>query len=94
MTADDTVNLLARFIGGMTSGCVIGTGMLKTGGMNLLATTRGVDVAILDILNDLAGVLLGLLRGVGVGDVGLKDFVYQTICTGQNELTHVPCGHR
>jgi len=94
MTADDTVNLLARLIGCMTSGWVIGTSMLKTGGMNLLATTRGVDVAILDVLNDLTGVLLGLLRGVGVGDVGLKDFVYQTTCTGQNELTHVPYGHR
>jgi len=36
-----------------------------------IVTNRAVDVAILDVLNDLTGVLLRLLRGVGVGDVGL-----------------------
>jgi len=62
--------------------------------MNLLATTREVYVATLDVLNDLTGMLLGLIGGVGVGDVGLKDLVHQTTCAEESELAHVPCGHR
>lgn len=61
--------------------------------MNLLASTlREVDVAILDFLNDLTGMFLGLLRGVGVGDVGLE--VYQETRIGQSKAIRVPCGHR
>ena len=52
------------------------------GRTNSPVTTRVVDVAILDLVNDLTGVLLRLLRGVGVGDVGLKVWV----CQG----THMP----
>ena len=91
MTADDAVGLLARLIGSMTGGDMIDTTMLKMGGMNLLVTTREVDVATLDVLDDLTGMLLGLLGGVGVGNVGLKDFVYQTTYTGQSELARTLC---
>lgn len=91
MTADDAVGLLARLIGSMTGGGMIDTTMLKMSGMNLLVTTREVDVATLDVLDDLTGMLLGLLGGVGVGNVGLKDFVYQTTCTGQSELARTLC---
>ena len=83
MTAEDAVDLLARLIGGMTNGGVIGTRMLKAGGMNLLATTREVDVAILDVLNGLTGMFLGLLRGVGVCNVGLKGSCIRQLVPGK-----------
>jgi len=78
----------------MASGGAIYTGVLRMNGINLLATTGEVDAAVLNVLNDLTGMLLGLIGGVGVGDIGLKDFVYQTTCTGKSELAHAPCGHR
>lgn len=38
-----------------------------------------VDVSILDVLNDLTRVFLRLVRGVGVGDVGLRGCEHQLI---------------
>jgi len=75
-TAEHAVNLLAGLIGGIANRGAICTSMPRVDGMNLLGTTREVDVATLDVLNDLTGMLLGLIGGVGVGDVGLKGFVH------------------
>lgn len=76
------VDLLAGLVDGVTSRDGQ-TSTLRTGGTSSLATAGEVDVAILDFLNDLTGVLLRLLRGVGVGDVGLKICVYQMTCAGR-----------
>ena len=78
----------------MTGGGAICTSTLRVDEMNLLATAREVNVATLNVLDDLTGMLLGLVGGVGVGDVGLRNLVYQTSCTGKSELAHIPCGHR
>ena len=45
---------------------------------NVLAATRSkVGVAVLNLLDGLSRVLLRLVRGVGVGDVGLGSFTCQ-----------------
>lgn len=42
-------------------------------GVDLLTATRGggVKVTAFDLIDNLTGVLLGLVRGIGVVDVGL-----------------------
>jgi len=92
-TTEHAVDLLTRLVGGMANDKAVGSIYWKHG-KDLLATIRrGVDVAILEVLDDLTGVLLRIVGGVGVGDIGLG-IVYQSACIGCVLVIDVPCGHR
>ena len=53
-----------------------------------------VGVSFLEILDDLPRVLLRLVRGVGVGDVGLRGREYQSSPAGRSRPLCTPCGRR
>lgn len=71
-TTEHAVDFLARLVGSMANDKVVSSIYWKCG-KDLLATTRsGVDgVVVLEVLDDLTRVLLRLVGGFGVGNIGL-----------------------
>ena len=58
-------------------------GVEKVVGIDILAAGAGVrkiNVTLFELLNDLARVLLGLFRGVGVVDIGLESVTGKSAC--------------
>lgn len=95
-TSKDPVDLLAGLVGGVTNDKVVNTKVQKVEGVNLLAGTRGcgVEVTVLDFVNDLTRTFLGFFGGIGVVDVGLGSFMNQSNHTVHEHHIQPPCGHR